>query len=283
LIQIQLNLGIAHYRAGQFAKAIEVFEQFLQKRPDVAQARQLYGVSLVWLGRDEEAIKQLEPMRDAGTPDATALYALGLACLRAGKPGLRATLERLASFPEGRPALHLLQGQAFLRDREFEQALEELKEAEKLNRDLPRLYFAMGVTLSQLGRHKEATAALENELKRAPGEFSTLYSLALALESDGNLAAAHGRVQEALRRDPQSADANAQLGKILFKQGKASEALKPLELAAAKKPADHETRYTLARVYQQLGRREEAAREFAEVQKLKAEQLKKDRANTPKP
>ncbi len=73
------------------------------------------------------------------------------------------------------------------------------------------------------------------------------------------------------------------LGKILFKQGQAAEAVKPLELAAAKKPTDHELRYTLARVYQQLGRKQEAAREFAEVQRLKAEQLKKDRANTPKP
>jgi Flp pilus assembly protein TadD len=56
-----------------------------------------------------------------------------------------------------------------------------------------------------------------------------------------------------------------------------------LELAASKKPNDHELRYTLARVYQQLGRKEDAAREFAEVQRLKAEQLKKDRANTPRP
>ena len=82
---------------------------------------------------------------------------------------------------------------------------------------------------------------------------------------------------------PESPEVNAVQGKIFFKQGKAAEAVKPLEFAASKKPADHDLHYTLARVYRQLGRIEDAAREFAEVQRLKAEQLKRDRANTPKP
>jgi tetratricopeptide (TPR) repeat protein len=283
LTPILLNLGIAHYRAGQFAKAVEVFPQFLEKHPDSVQARQLYGLSLAALGRDEEAIKQLEPTRDATPPDPAALYTLGMAYLRAGKPGLRATLERLASFPAGLPALHLLQGQAFLRDLEFEQALDELKKAEKLNADLPRLYYVLGLAHQQLGHNKEAIAAFEAELVRSPKDAGTLYYLALALEADGNLNAAQQRIDEALKLDPQAPEANGLLGKILFKQGRAAEAVKLVEAAVDKKPNDQEQRYLLARIYQQLGRREEAAREFAAVQKLKAEQLKSDRARTPKP
>jgi len=107
--------------------------------------------------------------------------------------------------------------------------------------------------------------------------------LADSLEKDGNANSARERIEAALKLDPQSPEANGLLGKILFKQGKAAEAVKPLEFAAAKNPADQETRYTLARVYQQLGRREEAAREFAEVERLKSEQLQKDRAKTQKP
>jgi tetratricopeptide (TPR) repeat protein len=282
LTPILLNLGIAHYRAGQFARAVDIFPQFLEKNPASVQARQLYGLSLAALERYEEAIKQLEPMRDVAQPDPAVLYTLGLAYLRAGKAGLRATLERLASFPAGLPALHLLQGQAFLRDLEFEQALEELKEAEKLNPDLPRLYYALGLAHQSLGRNKDAIAAFEAELRRSPQDASTLYLLALALEADGNLAAAGERINESLKLDPQSPEANGLLGKILFKQGKAAEGLKPLEMAVIKKPEDHELRYLLARVYQQLGRREDAAREFAEVQKLKAKKLQDDRARAPK-
>ena len=283
LTPILLNLGIAYYRAGQFAKAVEVFPQFLVKQPDSIQARHLYGLSLAALGKDEEAIQQLEPTLDTAPPDPAVLYTIGLSYLRVRKLGFRATLERLAAFPAGVPALHLLQGQAFLRDQEFEQALEELKEAEKLNPDLPRLYYVLGQAHQQLGHNKEAIAAFENELRRSPQDASTLYYLALVLEADGNAQAAEPHVRELLKLDSQNPEANTLLGKILVKQNKPTEALKALEVAVAKDSTDPEKRYLLARVYQQLGRREDAAREFATVQKLKAEKLKKDREQTPKP
>jgi tetratricopeptide (TPR) repeat protein len=281
--RILLNLGIAHYRAGKFDQAASVFQRLLEQEPDVTQARQLYGLSLAALGRDEEAVKQLEQTLGAAPPDAAVLYSLGLAYLRLSKPGFRATLERLAAFPEGLPALHLLQGQAFLRDLEFEKALEELQSAAKLNSDLPRLHFSTGLAHYQLGHNKEAVTAFEEEARRSPQDFTTIYYLASALEKDGDITSARERIEAALKLDPQSPEANGLLGKILFKQGKAADAVKPLEFAAAKKNSDQETRYTLARVYQQLGRRQDAAREFAEVERLKSEQLQKDRDKTRKP
>lgn len=280
---ILLNLGIAYYRAGQFAKAVEVFSRFLARQPNTTQARQLYGLSLAALGKDGEALQQLEPMLDAAPPDPAVLYTLGLIYLRAGKPGFRATLERLAAFPAGLPALHLLQGQAFLRDQEFEQALEELKAAEKLNPALPRLYYALGLAHQQLGHYKDASAAFAVEASRSPQDASPLYYLAFVLEADGNAEAAEPHVRDALKLNPQNPEANALLGKILVKQNKSAEALQPLETAVQQDATDPEKRYLLARAYQQLGRREDAAREFAAVQKLKAEKLTKDRERTPKP
>ena len=113
--------------------------------------------------------------------------------------------------------------------------------------------------------------------------YQTLYYLALVLEADGNSVTAEQRVRDVLKLESQNSEANALLGKILVKQNKPAEALKALEVALAKDSTDPEKRYLLARVYQQLGRREDAAREFAAVQKLKAEKLKKDREQTPKP
>jgi tetratricopeptide (TPR) repeat protein len=283
LTPILLNLGIAYYRAGRFAQAAEVFPQFLSRQPNHIQARQLYGLSLAALGQDESAIQQLELTLDAAPPDSAVLYTIGLSYLRTGKQGFRATLERLAAFPAGLPALHLLQGQAFLRDQEFEQALEELQAAEKLNTDLPRLYYALGMAHQQLGHNQEAIAAFENELRRSPQDSSVMYYLALALEAEGNVTGAEQRVRAALSLDTQNADANTLLGKILVKQHKPAAALPLLEIAVAKDARDPEKRYLLARVYQQLGRGADAAREFAAVQKLKADRLKKDREQTPRP
>jgi tetratricopeptide (TPR) repeat protein len=283
LTQIQLNLGIAHYRAGQMAQAAEVLQKFLTQTPNSVQARQLYGLALAALGRDVEAIDQLTQTLDAAPPDPAVLYTLGLAQLRAAKPGFRATLERLAAFPAGLPALHLLQGQAFLRDLEFEQALDELNKAKELNTDLPRLHYALGLAHLKLAHNQEAVTNFTEEAQRSPRDYLTLYHLAFTLEATDQLDAARQRVDVALQLDPQSTEANALLSKILSRQGKNAEALPPLERAVAKDPADPVKRYMLARLYRQLGRTADATREFAEVQRLKAEQLKKDRERTPKP
>lgn len=289
LVPVRLNLGILHYRTGRFEAAIEVFERVLRDQPGSIQASQLCGLSLSALGRDEEAIARLAPTLDAAPPDPAVLYSLGLGYLRLGRAGFRAILERLASLPAGRPALHLLQGQAFLRDQNYEAALEELQSAAKLNPDLPRLHFSLGVAHSLLGQNREAIAALEVAVARYPRDTTAIYYLADAQAKDGNFTEARRRVEESLRLDPKSPEVTGLLGgllgKILLREGRAAEAVGLLETAVrtpGKTSVDHDLHYNLARAYQQLGRREEAARQFAEVQRLKSEQLKKDRANLPR-
>ncbi len=283
LTPVWLNLGIAHHRAGQFAKAVEALERFLALAPDNVQARQLLGVSLVELGRDAEAIAQLEPALAAAPEDAAVLYSLGLAYLRLQRPEALEMLEKLAAFPAGVAAARLLEGQWLLARFEFEKAIAALREAEKLNPELPRLQYSLGLCYFKLGRNKEAIQAFEQELRRRPQDFPSLFYLAYLHEAEANLEAAQPYLQAALKLEPQSPEANALLGKLLVKQGKVAEALVPLQFAVAKDPQDPDKRYQLARAYQQLGRREDAAREFAEVQRLKAQQLEKDRARTPKP
>lgn len=283
LTPILLNLGIAYYRAGMYREAVEICPKLLERVPNSVQGRRLYGLSLAALGRDEEAIRELEQTLDADPPDATAFYELGLACLRAKKPGLQASLKRLASFPEGLPALHLLQGQAYLRDKEFEQAIDELEAARSANPDLPRLHYSLGMAYLQMNRNEEARKAFLEEERRTARDYPTLYSLAVIYEADGELPNARRYVLAALQLDPQSVEANALLSKVLMKMGREREALAPLERAIAKDPHDPVKRYTLARLYRQLGRTAEANRQFAEVQRLKAAKLEEDRAKTPKP
>ncbi len=102
-------------------------------------------------------------------------------------------------------------------------------------------------------------------------------------EAEGDLTAARKNLEAAIKLAPQSTEANAMLSKILSKQGNGADALGALEKAVAADPTDPVKRYQLARLYRQLGRKADADREFAEVQRLKDEQLKKDRARTPKP
>ena len=254
----------------------------VQLRPDAVPVRQLYGLALVALGQDEAAIEQIAPTVSQAPPDAAVLYGLGLAHLRLGRAGFRAVLERLASFPGGKAALHYLQGQAFFRDRQFEQALEELRLAVQKDPELPRLSFTLGLTCLQLGKPREAIPPLTEAVEREPGNLAALYHLADACQREGREEEALSRLEQALRLDPDAAEVEGLKGRILQRLGRTAEALGPLERAASRRTEDPELRYALARLYQQLGRRAEAAREFAAVQRLKAAQLEADRQATPR-
>ncbi len=283
LTPILLNLGIAHYRKGEFAKAIDAFKRYLEASPGNAQAIQLMALSLVELRRDEEALEYLDPALLASPKDPILLYATGLVCLRLDKPYVNGLIKTLSEVDGGMPFSHLLRGQQLLKRYEFEKAVDELNAAAKLNPDLPRVNYSLGLCFFKLGRTKEATAAFEAELVRSPRDFSTIYYAAYFREESGDIAGAHGKINLALSLEPDSAEANALLGKILFKEGKAQEAVKPLELAVGKNPEDADMRYLLARVYMQAGRREDAAREFNESKRLREVQLEKDREKTLKP
>jgi tetratricopeptide (TPR) repeat protein len=277
LTPILLNIGIAHYRKAEFEKAVEAFKRFLEVSPAHAQATQLIGLSLVDLGRDEEALKYLEPALSDAPDNPALLYATGLVCLRQEKPYLNAIIKSLSEVPGGLPASRLLRGQQLLKRFEFEKAVEELEAAAKLNPELPRLQYSLGLCYYKLGRTKEAGTAFEAELQRSPKDFSTLYYAAYFRAENGDTAEAHSRIEKALAIEPESMEANALLAKILFKEGQAAEAVPLLESAVKKDPEDPEKRYLLARIYLQLGRKEDAAREFNESKRLRAQQVEKDR------
>jgi tetratricopeptide (TPR) repeat protein len=278
LTPIRLNIGLAHYRKGEFGKAVAAFKRFLKSSPDNAQAIQLTALSLVALGRDEEALQYLEPALASAPNDPALLYALGLASLRLKKPMVTGVIEELARLPDGLALSHLLHGQASIWNSQFEKGIEELEAAAKLDPNLPRLHYSLGLGYFKLARFEEARAAMEAELKRFPQDASTLCYIASIDEVEGKLDDALRRLGQALNIDPESAKAPAIIGRILMKQGKYAVALQPLQAAAKKDPNEIKNHYNLARVYQLLGREQDADRESAEIQRLRNLQFDKDRA-----
>jgi tetratricopeptide (TPR) repeat protein len=283
LTPVYLNLGIAHYRAGQFARAADVLERFLAAAPGHAQARQLRGVALVELGRDQEAVAELEPTLAAAPDDLTVLYSLGTAYLRLRRADVSPVIQRLKTLPGGEPLALTLEGQAHLERFEFELAAASLEAASRLAPDLPRLSGLLGLSYLKLGRRAEAVACFERELSRAPEDFAALYYLASLHEAMGDLGAARRRVESALKAEPRSAAAHALRGKILLRQGRAAEALKAAEAALAEEPENADHRFLRARIYQRLNRPDDAAREFAEVERLKARQRRHEMLRKPQP
>ena len=283
LTPILLNLAILYYRAGQFDKAAATLERFIKVAPENTQARQLLGSALVELGRDSEAIMYLEPMLTASQIETTPLYSLGLAYLRLHRPEVAAVTKRLTERADGAALSRLLQGQVYLEAFAFEKAATELEAAGKISAELPRQQFLLGMAYYKLGRTDEARALFEGELKRSPDDFLTLYYLAAVLEQQGEMNTAWQRIEAALKQEPHSVEALVLGGTILLKRGPAANAadaanaVRLLEHARETQPDNTNARYLLARAYQKLGRKEEATREFAEVERLKAQAREREK------
>ncbi len=283
-VQIWLNLGILHYRATEFEKAINAFDKFLEAQPQHVQARQLLGLALIEIGYNTAGIEQLQPTLTSVPNDVAVLYSLGLAYVRTNQmKEAEETVGKLAAFQTGSAASHLLKGQLQLARFEFEKAILDLKKAQELNPDLPRLNYSLGLCYYKLGRNKEGLEVFAAENKQRPKDFTTLYYLALLQEAESNLEPAKRYADAALALQPDSVETLIIIGKILSQQGKNEEAAAILQKAIEKDPKDSSKHYLLGKIYRELGRREDANREFNETRRLKAEEAKTDREKSIKP
>jgi tetratricopeptide (TPR) repeat protein len=88
----------------------------------------------------------------------------------------------------------------------------------------------------------------------------------------------YGQVEEALvelttalNLDPKNFETAMNIGKILAKQGKLDDSIRYLREASEEAPSSPEAHYQLALTLRRAGRNAEAAREFAEVNRLNQE------------
>ncbi len=167
--------------------------------------------------------------------------------------------------------------------RQFEKAVGDLEGARRLNPELPRLHYFLGLAYFETERFDDARTAFESELKRAPKDVSSLCFLASMDDKEGRFESERRRLDVALSVEPASPDANWLMGKILTAQGRATEAVRPLQVAVSGDPLDTQKRYQLARAYQQIGRKEDAERELAEMKRLQALEFEKDQSKIIKP
>ena len=140
----------------------------------------------------------------------------------------------LEQYPQ-EPNVHFCYG-AFLKVQDSDRAVAEIKKAVELAPDhVPAL---VGLTVIYL-RREEIDSALEygeRATKASPGDFST----------------------------------HIALGRVLLAKENPAGAAAELEVAVKLAPASPEARFSLASAYSRLGRKEDAARELAEFERLES-------------
>jgi tetratricopeptide (TPR) repeat protein len=121
----------------------------------------------------------------------------------------------------------------------------------------------------------EARKEFEQELKLHPQNASAEYFLGELARKSGQLPQAIEHYRNATRLNPGLPEPHFGLGRCLLDSDKAADAVGPLETAAKLAPDNPTIHFTLAHAYQELGRKDDAAREFA-LQKSTAAKIQQN-------
>lgn len=272
LFPLHLNLGLAYLKGGHPAPSVEQFDLFLKSQPQHRQAMQLRAMALLETERYDQSEQQYRALLPSD--DVTVTLGLATALLRQGKAAeARSVLEPVLSHGTSAEA-QLALGQILLQEGRIDDALESLRQAERMQPNLPHLRYTLG---SVFWRQRKTDAALEqwrSEQAANPQSFEATYALGSALSlNPATSDQGEALLRKAVSMRPGNARANFQLAKLVWQKAKKPEALQFLKRATSTDPQFREAFFLQANVLQTLGRKAEAAASFAHVKKLSEKEL----------
>jgi tetratricopeptide (TPR) repeat protein len=198
------NLGIVHQQRGDHAKAVIQFREALRLQPNFGQARLLFGVSLLALGKISEATKELEravkllpreprarirlakayelrnnwfavidqyqALREMAPQEAEYAYQLGRAYARLSEWSHK----QIIQINPDAARLHQSLGQQYLMQGQYDRAIGEYKRAAEVDPQLKEIHLALALIYLEQKKFKEALQEVEQELKLVPGSRKAL-------------------------------------------------------------------------------------------------------------
>jgi tetratricopeptide (TPR) repeat protein len=186
------------------------------------------------------------------------------------------TSQELMDVAPDSPLVVEINAEKFEKQGDWHKAIAEYRILLEREPRMPGIHYRIGQIILTLPAtatsNDEARKEFEQELKVYPQNAGAEYFL-------GELARKGGRLPQAIEHYTNATKLNAGLpepyfglGRCLLDSDRAADAVGPLETAARMAPGNPTIHFTLAHAYQELGRKEDAAREFA-LQKSTSEKI----------
>lgn len=224
------------------------------------------------LNQQNDAMSFLSWLQQAFPRDPEVLF---LAVHVFSDLSLRNSQELMNTAPDS-PLVIQLNAENFEKQGDFPKAIAEYRILLQRVPNKPGIHYRIGgLIMSQPGTPasaEEAGKEFEQELKINPQSAGAEYYLGELARQANNLPEAIEHFSRATKLYGGFAEAYAGLGRSLLDGDRAADALGPLETAAKLAPGNATVHFALATAYQRLGRKQDAAREFA-LQKSTAEKL----------
>jgi protein O-mannosyl-transferase len=131
------------------------------------------------------------------------------------------------------------------------------------------LHYNLGLMLEKKGQATEAIRQYQEALRLNPDDADAHSSLGAAFDGKGQVDEAIRQYREAVRLKPDNAEVHNNLGIALGRQGQSEEAIRQFYEAIRLKPSEADTHVNLGTVFDDKGQLDEAIRQYQEAIRLK--------------
>ncbi len=274
--RVAAMLGIAYYHSNDPVRAIAALASVVDKLPaDSGERResiQVLGLCYYLAGRYAESVPFLEQTRAWGQNNLELSYALGMAFAQTRQPErARIAFAGMFEVPPDSPSAHLLTAQMMIRVDMVDTAQAELEKALDQDPRLPQAHFLLGELALSRADFAQGIAHLHKELELNPGNSMAFYRLGEIYTSQLKWDDAITALQKSVWINPYFSAPYILLGKSYLHKNDLVAAEGMLHRALNFDPNNKTAHYMLGRVLQQMGRTDEAKREFEATQHLQGQ------------
>ncbi|HEU4390366.1 MAG TPA: tetratricopeptide repeat protein [Blastocatellia bacterium] len=275
------DLGLAYAKLKRWPDAVETFAELASRQTGSVEAAYLHALSLLNAGRAGEAEPEVRRALRLNAGAAEAHTLLGVILASKGTANVEA-IESLSQAIALTPAsfdAHFYLGRVLYSMKDYSGAVRELREAARLNPRRAETRFFLGTSLESAGESEAAMAEYQELIKIDSESAIGQLGLGALLVKQGRTTDAIAALERSIRLDPQNFESRWALGRAFVIANRFGEAVDALKSAVAIAPNRADAHYQLGLALRRLGRSEEAAQEFAIVERINTE----FRTNTTKP
>ena len=270
---LRMNYGLALFKAGELKDALATFESLLKEQPpsspEVQRLKTLIGMSHYGLKQYAAAVPYLKQATETEPQNLPFRLLLAHSCLwsKQYQCVLDVYREILNLNAESAEA-DMLAGEALDEMQDHSGAIEQFRNAVKANPKEPNVHFGLGYLLWTQGQYDGAAREFQAELDNVPRNAQAMAFLADSQIKLNHPEIARPLLQNAIHLSPQMQLAHLDLGIVEADMGHNAAAVRELKLAVKLSPNDVRAHYRLARLYQSIGRKQEATAEFEKTKTL---------------
>jgi tetratricopeptide (TPR) repeat protein len=266
-LAVRANLAVALAHEGHYDEAIVQYRQVLAAAPHDYGLLTDLGLAYFKTGDYGDALREFKAAAQVKTPDARLAVLLGECDVKLGKPGdAAAALLPLEAANTSDPDFEYVLGTAMIHSGHQLDGVSRLEKAGRLSQN-GEDFMEAGSTLMDLNRFNEAVTELETAFRLDPSLPGIYTRLGMAKDMTGDATGAEPLLRKALERDADDFNANLYLGSILYKQRDMGNAKTYLDLALKINPSSATAHYEVALWESTSAHFESAAKELEKLEK----------------